>query len=137
VAEVVYNRGKYLLARQHVQAIAWRATLIIGTTTGTLDPDLNTVADLDAVSGVSIHTERLTPASVVYTENDTNDRLEIDCANLTFAAAPGVTAVGLVFYHEQAAADATRELISMHNTGFPVPVDGGLVVTVTDFLRNS
>lgn len=137
MAEIVYNRGKFLLARQHVVAVAWRATLFIGTVTGTNDPDLNTVADLDAVSGVSIHTERLTPASVTYTENDTNDRLEIDCANLTFAAAAGVTAVGLVFYHEAAAADSTRELISCHTTGFPVPVDGGLVVTVTDFLRNS
>jgi hypothetical protein len=131
----MYNRGKFLLSRQHVVAIAWRATLVIGTTTGTTDPDLATVAALDAVSGVSIHTERLTPASVTYTQNDTNDRLDIDCANLTFAAAPGVTAVALIFYHEAAAADSTRELISIHNTGFPVPIDGGLVVTVNDFAR--
>lgn len=137
MAEIIYNRGKLRLANQNATAIAWRAGLITGTTTGTLDPDLNTVADLDAVTGVNIHTERLTPASVTYTEDDTNDRVNIDCANLTFAAAAGVTAVGLFFYHEGSGTDATRELISMHNTGFPVPLDGGLVVTVNDFARLS
>lgn len=135
MAELIYNRGKLRLSNQNATAIVWRATCITGTTTGTLDPDLNTVADLDAVTGVNIHTERLTPASVTYTEDDTNDRLNIDCANLTFAAAAGVTAVGLIFYHEGSATDATRDLISMHNTGFPVPMDGGLVVTVNDFAR--
>jgi hypothetical protein len=135
VAELIYNRGKLRLANQNATAISWRATLFIGTVTGTNDPDLNTVADLDAVTGVSIHTERLTPASVTYTEDDTNDRLNIDCANLTFAIAAGVTAVGLIFYHEGSGTDATRELISCHTTGFPVPLDGGLVVTVNDFAR--
>lgn len=137
MAELIYNRGKLRLANQNATAIVWRAALFIGTVTGTNDPDLNTVADLDAVTGVSIHTERLTPASVTYTEDDTNDRLNIDSANLTFAAAPGVTAVGLVYYHEGTGADSGRELISCHTTGFPVPVDGGLVVTVTDFARLS
>lgn len=137
MAEVVYNRGKLRLASQHTTAITWRATLFTGTQTGTLDPDLNTIADLDAVTSVGIHTERLTPASVTYTEDDTNDRVAIDCANLTFAAAAGVTAQGIVFYHEGSGTDATRELICGSTTGFPVPIDGGLVVTVTDFLRLS
>lgn len=135
MAELVYNRGKIRLANQNVTPIVWRATLFIGTVTGTNDATLNTVADLDAVTGVSIHTERLTPASVTYTEDDANNRLNIDCANLTFAIAAGVTAVGLIFYHEGSGTDATRDLISCHTTGFPVPLDGGLVVTVNDFAR--
>lgn len=137
MAETVTNRGKLRLAQQHVTAISWRATVFTGTQTGSANPDLNTVADLDAVTSIAIHTERLTPASVTYTEDDTNDRLNIDCANLSFAAAVGVTAQGLIFYDEGSGTDATRDLISIHTTGFPQVMDGGLNVTVTDFLRNS
>lgn len=137
MAETVTNKGKYLLSTVGINNLTVRAAIYTGTTTGTNNPDLDTVADLDAVSGVSIHSERLTPGSITVTEDDANDRANIDCANLTFAAAPGVTAQGLVFYHEAAAADASRQIISIHNTGFPQPMDGGLTVTVADFLRLS
>jgi len=135
VAESITNRGKFRLTQQHVTAIAWRATLVTGTQTGIHSLTLNTVADLDAVTSVNIHTERLTPASVTYTEDDGNGRVNIDCANLTFAASAGVTAQALIFYDEGSGTDSTRDLISVHSTGFPVPIDGGLVVTVTDFAR--
>jgi hypothetical protein len=135
MAESVTNRGKFRLSRQHVAAISWRAALITGTQTGVHDVDLNTVADLDAVTSVGIHTERLTPGSVTYTEDDTNNRVNIDSADLSFAAAAGVTAQGLIFYDEGSGTDSTRDLISVHTTGFPQPVDGGLNVTVADFLR--
>jgi hypothetical protein len=137
MAETVTNRGKLRLAQQHVTAISWRATVFIGTQTGSANPDLNTVADLDAVTSIAIHTERLTLASVTYTEDDTNDRVNIDCANLTFAAAVGVTAQGLAIYDEGSGTDATRDLIAVYTTGFPQVMDGGLNITVTDFLRNS
>lgn len=135
MADVVYNRGKFRFANTGVASLAVRATVITGTAVGADALTLNTVADLDAVASVNIHTERLTPASVVATEDDANNRVNIDCANLTFAAAPGVTAVGVVFYHEAAAADASRELLTIHTTGFPQPMDGGLNVTVNDFAR--
>jgi hypothetical protein len=135
MANIVYNRGKYLLTTLGVAGITWRATVFTGTQTGADNVDLNTVADLDAVTSVNIHTERLTPTGVAATEDDANDRVNIDCANLSFAAAPGVTAQGLVFYHEGSGTDATRELISCYTTGFPQPVDGGLNITVNDFAR--
>jgi hypothetical protein len=137
MAETVTNKGKYLLSTVGINNLTIRACVFTGTATGTNNPDLDTVADLDAVSGVSIHSERLTPGSITVTEDDANDRANIDCANLTFAAAPGVTAQGLAFYHEVSAADASRQLISIHTTGFPQPMDGGLTVTVADFLRLS
>jgi hypothetical protein len=137
MAETVTNKGKYLLSTVGINNLTVRACIFTGTATGTNNPDLDTVADLDAVSGVSIHSERLTPGSITVTEDDANDRANIDCANLTFAAAPGVTAQGLAFYHEVSAADASRQLISIHTTGFPQPMDGGLTVTVADFLRLS
>ncbi len=135
MAESITNRGKFRLSRQHVAAISWRAVIVTGTTTGIHDVDLNTVADLDAVTSVGLGSERVTPGSVTYTEDDTNDRTAVDSANLTFAAAPGVTAVAVAIYDEGGGTDATRDLISVHSTGFPQPVDGGLNVTVTDLYR--
>lgn len=136
MAESVTNRGKYLLATTGVTGIDWRMGVVTGTQTGIHSVDLNTVADLDAVTGVSIHTERLNlDAGVTATEDDANDRINIDSGNATFAAAPGVTAQAVFYYHEGTGADSGRELISVHSTGFPQPMDGGLVVTVTDFLR--
>lgn len=137
MAETVTNKGKYLLSTVGMNGLTLRACIFTGTSTGTNNPDLDTVADLDAVTSVNIHTERLTPGSITVTEDDANDRANIDCANLTFAAAPGVTAQGLAFYHEVSAADASRQLVSIHTTGFPQPMDGGLTVTVADFLRLS
>lgn len=135
MAESVSNKGKYLIGTVGINGLTLRAAVFTGTQTGVHDVDLNTVADLDAVTSVGIHTERLTPGSITVTEDDTNDRVAVDCANLTFAAAPGVTAQGLVFYHEVSAADASRQIVSVHTTGFPQPMDGGLNVTVNDFLR--
>lgn len=136
MAESITNRGKYLLSSTGVAGIDWRVGVVIGTTTGIHDVDLNTVADLDAVTGVSIHTERLNADSgVTVTEDDANDRVNIDAGNQTFAAAAGVTAQAVFFYHEGTGADSGRELISVHSTGFPQPMDGGLVVNVADFIR--
>ncbi len=137
MAESYPNRGKWRVAKTGVDNLTIRACLITGTQTGVHNVDLATVADLDAVSGVGIHSERVTPGSITVTQDDTNDRVAIDCANVSFAAAPGVVAQGLAFYHEVSAADSSRELLSVHTTGFPQPVDGGLNVTVADFLRIS
>ena len=136
MAESVTNRGKYLLATVGANGLDWRMGVVTGTQTGIHSVDLNTVADLDAVTGVSIHTERLNlDAGVTVTEDDANDRVSIDTGNATFAAAPGVTAQAVFYYHEGTGADSGRELISVHSTGFPQPMDGGLVVTVTDAIR--
>lgn len=135
MAESITNRGKLRLTTGGGAAITWRATVITGTQTGVHSLTLNTVADLDAVTSVNIHTERVTPASVTVTEDDANSRVNVDCANLTFAAAPGVTAQGVIFYDEGSGTDASRDLITVHTTGFPQPMDGGLNVTVADFAR--
>lgn len=135
MAETVTNRGAYLIATVGLNNLDLRAALFTGTQTGAHNKDHNTVADLDAVSGISIHSERLTLASETVTEDDTNDRANADSANLSFAASAGVTAQGMVIYHEAAAADASREIVGIYTTGFPQPIDGGLNVTVSDYLR--
>lgn len=136
MAETVTNRGKYLLAHSGMNGRDLRMCVFTGTQTGTNDPDLNTVADLDAVSGVSIHSERIALANESVTEDDTNNRVNLDSDNVSFAAAPGVTAQGVAIYVE-GANDAAREVVTIHSTGFPQPMDGGLTVTIADWLRGS
>lgn len=136
MAETVTNRGKYLLAHSGMNGRDLRMLVILGTQTGVSDPDLNTVADLDAVSGVSIHSERIALANETITEDDTNNRVNLDSDNVSFAAAPGVTAQGVAVFIE-GANDAAREVVAIYTTGFPQPMDGGLAITVSDWLRGS
>ena len=134
MAETVMNRGKLLLVTNNVTTLDLRMLGFIGTAVGTDDADLNTVADLDAVSGVSIHSERLTLSGVTATQDDANNRVNIDAANLTFAVAAGVTLAGVAIYVE-GVSDAARQLIATYSTGFPESLDGGLLISVSDFLR--
>lgn len=136
MAETVTNRGKYLTGHSGMNGRDLRMLVFTGTQTGVNDVDLNTVADLDAVTGVSIHTERIALANESVTEDDTNNRVNFDADNVSFAAAPGVTAQGVAIYVE-GANDAARDLVSIYTTGFPVPIDGGLNVTINDWMRGS
>jgi len=135
MAETVTNRGKYLVATAGLSGLDLRMLVILGTQTGVNDADLNTVAELDAVSGVSIHSERLALTGEAITEDDTDNRAEADAANPAFAAASGVTAQGVAIYDEGNATDAGRQIIAIFTTGFPQPMDGGLTVTIADWLR--
>lgn len=135
MAETTTNRGRFLIVSGGLSLLDLRALAFTGTDTGTDEPDLNTVADLDAVTGVSIHTERLTLSSETVTEDDVNNRANADCANLAFAAAPGVIARGVAIYHEGNGTDAGRSVLAIFTTGFPQVMDGGLNVTINDWLR--
>ncbi|MDX2006572.1 MAG: hypothetical protein SFU83_14965 [Meiothermus sp.] len=147
MAQVIYNRYK---ARQ--SQVFWAgasapsgftALLLEATVSGAWDPDLNTVADLLAVSGVTEMSggsyARQSLASLTATEDDTNDRVNIDAANLTFGAVSGKSALALVIF-ENGASDAARNLVGYYDTGFgtlQTPMAGGLTVNITDFLRNA
>ncbi|QDY06161.1 hypothetical protein FJK98_02445 [Micromonospora sp. HM134] len=137
MAESYPNRGKWRITKSGVDNLTLRVCVFTGTQTGVHTLTLNTVADLDAVSGVSIHSERVTLTGVTVTQDDANNRASVDCADLAFAAAPGVVAQGVAIYHEIGASDAQRELLSVHTTNFPKPMDGGLSIGVADFLRQS
>src|SRR5437899_2357605 len=128
MTETVTNRGKYLALTSGWSGLDLRMLVITGTATGVDDPDLNTVADLDAVTGVSIHTERLALSGEAYSEDDTNNRAAGDASDVTYAAAAGVTARGVAIYDEGNGTDAGRQLLATYTTGFPQAMDGGLVV---------
>ena len=135
MSETTTNRGKYRALLALVGAADLRMLVFTGTQTGVSDPDLNTVADLDAVSSVAIHSQRIALASIVTSEDDTNNRASIDSADVTFTAAPGVTAQGVAIYDRTGGADNARDLLFIYTTNFPQPMDGGLVVQVADFVR--
>ena len=134
MAETVTNRGKYTVFNSSIPALTLRMCYFTGTQVGTADPDLNTVADLEAVSGVTVGAERVALASVTVTEDDTNNRVNVDAANLSFGAI-AATAQGVAIYDEGGGTDATRPIIAIYTTGFPVVMDGGLNITITDWLR--
>lgn len=136
MAETVTNRGKYLLAHAGMNGRDLRMLIILGTQTGVNDPDLNTVSELDAVTSVTIHSERIALTGESITEDDVNNRVNLDSDNVVFAAAPGVTAQGAAIFVE-AANDTLREVVAIYTTGFPQPMDGGLTVSVPDWLRAS
>lgn len=140
MAEVVYNVAKQRIAAGDLALDTGdiRALVIITSKTGASDPDLGTLAAIDAVGTVAFHSERLTLASLTVTQDNANDRVNVDAANLSFAAAAGVTALALLIYDNAGAgADSGRFPIAYYDTGFGagLPMDGGLNVTINDFLR--
>lgn len=138
MAEVVYNIAKTRIAQglTDLDGGDIRALVIITSKTGAADPDLGTLAAIDAVGTVAFHTERLTLAGLTVTADNVNDRANVDASNLSFAAAPGVSALALLIYDNAAGAtDTVRFPIAFYDTGFPQPMDGGLNITINDYLR--
>lgn len=138
MAQVVYNIGKTRIANGSTNLASGdiRILIIITSTAGASDPDLGTLAAIDAVGTVAFHTERIALSSLTVTQDNTNDRANIDAANVSFAAAPGVTALAALIYDNAAGgSDSVRFPIAFYDTGFPQPMDGGLNVTITDYLR--
>jgi hypothetical protein len=135
MTETATNRGKFRIATDNLSTADFRMCYFTGTATGTDDPDLNTVADLEAVTGVTVAAERVALTNESVTEDDTNNRVNVDADTVAFSAAPGVTAQGAAIYIE-GASDAARDIIGIYTTGFPQPVDGGMNVNIPgDFLR--
>lgn len=142
MAEVVYNAGKARLLAGAVTtgSTNLRAVVVLTSKTGASDPDLATVAAIDAVGTVALGTQRVTLTSVTVTTDNTNDRVNIDCADITFSASVGNSALALIIYDATTDTnDTTRIPIAFYDTGFStgVPMDGGLVISVTDFVRAS
>lgn len=140
MAEIVYNVGKtrILAGDTALDTSDLRMLIVITSKTGADNPDLGTLAAIDAVGTVAFHTERVALASLTVTQDNTNDRANADSGNVTFAAAPGVTALAAIIYdHAAGGTDSARFPISFHDTGFPQPMDGGLTVNVADWLRGS
>lgn len=147
MAQTITNKLKFLSAN---------GTIVFGTTTlkmggingsagqtltanfaGALDPDVNFVSDLlgivTEISGGSY--ARQTLGSVVPTEDDVNNRVNIDAANVTFSAvASGQHLIG-VWIEGPGGSDAARPVLGVYEVT-EVPGNGSdITVTITDFAR--
>lgn len=143
MAEVMYNVGKTRIVAGDtaLDTSDLRAALIITDKAGASAPALATMAAIDAVGAVGLHTERVPLTTLTVTQDDANNRASASAAGFSFSAAPGVVALALVIYdHAGGASDAARFPIGFFDTGFGtgIPIDSGLSCTVnTDWLRLS
>lgn len=85
--------------------------------------------DLAALIGAAGNTEasdasyaRKTGLTATITDDDTNNRVEIDLPDQTWSALAGAAIVKAVAFYEEAAADASRRPISHHD--FAITPDG-------------
>lgn len=137
------NKGKknLLLGR----GSGFKVGLLVGTQPAGQDTqaevaDLNTVADLLAaatecsVGGYA----RQTVASFTATEDDTNDRVNIDFGDVAFGAlATGQTIIGAFVYDPTTDTnDTTRELVSVDWFTAGIPTNGGtFTYAIADLYR--
>lgn len=138
MTEIAYNVGKDRVAAGIFAAgtANLAAAIVITDKTGAANPDLATLAAIDAVGTVALHATRIALTGVTRTVDNANDRVNVDTADIVFPAAPGVTALALIIYDKTTdTSDATRIPISYHDTGFPQPMDGGLTLAVADLAR--
>src|SRR5690349_21122564 len=122
MAETVTNRGKFRFFSAFLAANDVRMGAILGTAVGVNDPDLNTVADLDAVAGETVG------------EDDVNNRAFYDANNTSFSPVAATTVQGVFIYDEGGGTDASRDLIAVYTTGFPQVLDGGLNINIANLI---
>ena len=128
------NRGKLLLLQG--AGSGWKIGLLVGTQpagalTQQLVADLNTVNDLLVTAGATECSvggyARQVLATYTRTEDDTNDRVNLDFADMAFGAlGSGQTAIGAFYYDASTDTnDTTRQLASIDWFTTGVPTNGG------------
>jgi len=130
------NKMAFRLTQTAISSLTLGAVAFSGTPpTAAVVRDLNTLADLDALSGITLATARTAVGAATPTEDDTNDRVNVDTADIVLPAQVGFTASGHAIYHEVSASDANREVFIVQDTGYPKPLDAGLTIPVADLFR--
>lgn len=103
--------------------------LLIAADTDDNMRDADTVAALLATGAdeaVDASYARKTGITGTITVDDTNNRVDVDIPDQTFTALAGAAITDLVTAYQNAAADATRIPMSLHD--FPITPDGSDVV---------
>lgn len=115
MANIVYNKFKQAIANGTIDFDAAgtviRCLLERSTSTYTPDKDHDFLDSFTGGGGVEITVagySRQTLASKAVNEDDTNDRAELDCDDITFGALPaGQTVKGMIFYLQVGGDDTT------------------------------
>lgn len=133
MAHYAANRGLYTLMTSAVSGSTdLRAAVFVGTAPiKTVVADLNFLADVEALSGVSEAVAsgyaRIDLASVAITEDDGNDRVTLTAAAPTTAAIATGETWTMIAYYVEGASDAARPLISIDIPTSPLVTNGGTV----------
>lgn len=146
MSQVAYNTAKHRLANGSLDldTDTIKMLLLKATAAGAYDPDLDTVAELLAVGSVAecdfTNYTRKTLSSLAATQDDTNNRANVDAADVTWSSAGGATnntPVAAVLYEHVDGTDANDRLIGYYDTNFgTVATNGGdYTITIADFLR--
>jgi hypothetical protein len=153
MAHWLTNRGKLLLMQGHWDDAG--ATVIrLGLLAGAAIPaaidteaeiqDLNTVDDLLVLTGVDepvagwYTRKNLTRTNAA--EDDTNNRVNLDAADVTWTAATAGTSIYGAFWYDATTdtTDTTRLLMGVITVGSVVPTNGSdLTLTIADLVRAS
>lgn len=134
---MTFNRGKYRIAQSGWPGLDVRALVLTHATTlpaGAENPDLNTVGELLAVSGVTEAAEttgltgyvRKTIAGEANVEDDALDVVNLDHDDLAYTATESGRWVAVVYYVE-GASDAARDLIGLFTLPSALVTNGGPV----------
>ena len=140
MAETVSNRFKKALADagENWPSGDYRMLLLTGSVVA--DPDDNTLADVIAAPNVEASDgsyARQTLASKTNTQDDTNNRANLDCATADFGALDNETPTAAVIYRHVDGTNANDLFVSLHDTGFGAASNGAgyTVTTPNDALR--
>lgn len=142
MADFVFNIAKGAVAEKvRDSASALLILLLIAADTDAAMRDTDTVTALLA-TGANEATDgsyaRKTGITGTVTVDDTNDRVDVDIPDQTWAALAGAAILDAVVAYEEAAADTTRIPLTLHD--FAVTPDGSdvtLQVNAAGFFRAS
>lgn len=126
MAETVVNRYKKALADagENWPSGDYRVGLLTGAVT--IDADYDTLADMIAANteASDVTYGRVTLGSKTNTQDDTNDRANLDAATADFTTLDNETPTAMFLYRHVDGTDANDLLVSIHDTGFGDPANG-------------
>jgi Flp pilus assembly protein TadG len=145
VANIVFNialgKVKYYAelpaANDGLIAVPIETTGIVSDATMRDYADLSTL--LAGASNEQTTMGRKTLASVTVTVDNTNDRVSVDCADITWTAATGNAISAIVICYDPDTTTGTdSDLIPLVKCDFPITPDGSdVTATVNDFYRST
>lgn len=131
MADFVFNIAKGAVAEKLRDAATSLGILLLKTAgTDAALKDLDTVAAIEAEASTAEATDasyaRKTGITATVTVDDTNDRVDVDCPDQTWAALDGDPITDAIFFCEESAADSGRVPLTLQD--FVVDPDGTDVV---------
>lgn len=130
MASLLTNRGKYLLNPSYWTGTTIKVMLLENTFTPSADDNFvsDIVADEISVSGYADgfgNAGRKTLASKTATENDTDDAVDYDCADLSWTGLAAGATIRYMAVIVEVTSDADSPVLAIIDFGTDYPTNGG------------